>query len=113
MNIDWHGLYPLTMLYPKPMIGIRIIESPYAYKTHRHQVRFPRSKKRRIREKWAKQEKNFRVDHIPQAYQIGEDMIVHPAVARQIRRQLAAQIDRDLESAMFGGSLGLIGGIGA
>lgn len=38
--------------------AIKVFSNPYCYR--REQVRFPRSKKKRIRKKWAKNEKNFK-----------------------------------------------------
>lgn len=54
----------------------------------RVQVRFPRSKKRRIRRKWAKQSCNFR--HVPQTtiYVARDFIILHPAMADRLRDRL-------------------------
>jgi hypothetical protein len=42
------------------------------------QVRFPRSKKRRIRKKWTKQRKNFGWVPSPTIYRMGNMIIAHP-----------------------------------
>ncbi len=56
----------------------------------RRQVRFPRSKKKRIRRKWAKQLRNWR--SVPQdvIYKVHgkglyETWVMHPAIAKQLR----------------------------
>ena len=57
-------------------LGIKIIQSDLCME--RRQNRFPRTKKKRIRNKWAKQEKNFVYN--PTAYYIGNDsLICHPS----------------------------------
>jgi hypothetical protein len=64
----------------------RIIESELC--VQRIQFRFPRSKKKRIRAKWAKREENVR--YKPTAYLAPENTIYcHPKVARQLRSQLS------------------------
>jgi hypothetical protein len=40
--------------------GIPIVANPHMPVTQKRQVRFPRSKKKRIRNKWAKSQTNFR-----------------------------------------------------
>lgn len=40
--------------------AIRVIESPYVPRFKLEQFRFPRSKKRRIRKKWAARQQNFK-----------------------------------------------------
>ena len=53
------------------------------------QFRFPRTKKRRIRNKWAKRSYNFRPAR--HALQMGADtLICHPTLAAKLRRQLAS-----------------------
>ncbi len=66
------------------MNGIKIIESNLLVE----QYRFPKSKKKRIRVKWAKRPANWRPD-IKRAYQMGDAIICHPIMAQQIRRQLS------------------------
>ena len=60
----------------------KIIEDPRLV----DQFRFPKSKKRRIREKWAKKPFNFKPSkHI---YKTGHFLIAHPTIAAVLRREL-------------------------
>ncbi len=52
------------------------------------QFRFPRSRKQRIRAKWAKRPENFRPD-LKRGYMMGDTFICHPIFAAQLRLQLA------------------------
>jgi hypothetical protein len=63
------------------LYGITIVESLMA--VNRTQVRFPKSKKRRIRAKWENRERNFK--SIPQAFQMGNQIICHPSIAARLR----------------------------
>ncbi len=65
--------------------GFTIIES--AACQLRQQFRFPRSKKRRIRKKWAARESNVR--YIPQCLQMGQNIIMHPSFAARLRAEVA------------------------
>lgn len=55
----------------------------------RHQYRFPRSKSRRIRKKWAKVEDNFRGEPGALVLDVGmgKVLIVHPVVLAHLNRQ--------------------------
>ena len=65
--------------------GIRILES--AQCQERVQWRFPRSKKKRIRKKWAQREENVRYE--PRAYQYGANTIIcHPSYAQRLREEM-------------------------
>lgn len=70
-----------------PLDGLKIVTSNYL--TKRVQFRFPRSKKKRIRRKWAKQAKNWRNIDNGNAYQIGDTLIVPPSVYEKIVEKLA------------------------
>jgi len=50
------------------------------------QVRFPRSKKKRIRKKWAKQERNFSYRPSKEIYPMGDTILCHPIMAQKIRK---------------------------
>lgn len=69
--------------------GIRIIESPHA--VIREQIRFPKSKKKRIRKKWAKRECNFRT--VPMVYFIGDMAVVHSSIVVRLEDEMARGID--------------------
>lgn len=63
--------------------GVRIFESWHTAE----QYRFPRSKKRRIRKKWEKDDTNFRASRT--AYHLPNGSIVcHPEMAEKIRREI-------------------------
>lgn len=67
---------------------IQIVESPHC--VERKQWRFPRSKKRRTRNKWTKREENVRYE--PRAFQLVNEpnkIFCHPEFAAQLRRELA------------------------
>ncbi len=64
--------------------GLRIVESPLCVK--RVQFRFPRTKKRRIRNKWLKREENVR--YLPTAYLAPENTLYcHPAFTQRLRAE--------------------------
>ena len=64
--------------------GIQFISEPSM--VDRYQFRFPRSKKRRIRKKWAKRAKNFRSTPQPFVYWMKDQnlMIGHPSIISEI-----------------------------
>lgn len=81
-----HGL-PLTGL--GPFLGIEIICSRLVpdEKTS-WQYRFPRSKKRRIRRKWAKDLRNWKTEVKPVMYQMGNRIICSPTAYAQLMGEL-------------------------
>jgi hypothetical protein len=50
------------------------------------QFRFPKSRKKRIRAKWAKRTENFRPSR--RALQLGDKLICHPILARRLRAEI-------------------------
>lgn len=64
----------------------RIYSTPLA--VERKQYRFPRSKKKRIRNKWAKREQNYR--YIPRIYQLGDAIYAHPSLYQRLLREIPA-----------------------
>jgi hypothetical protein len=64
--------------------GLSIISS--AHCVERVQFRFPRSKKRRIRNKWTGREANVRYE--PRAYQSGRTIYAHPSFVAQLQAEL-------------------------
>ena len=66
-----------------PLAGIRVIISPSAQE--RKQFRFPRTKKRRIQEKWAKREGNFK--YWPMAFRLGDVVVMHPAIKARLDQE--------------------------
>ncbi len=80
---------------------MNIIVSPHCLKRG-PQFRFPHSKKKRIRNKWAKRDRNFR--WLPQMYRMGETIIAHPVMARELKRQcLESSVDPMTLSALTTG----------
>lgn len=65
--------------------GFKIITSEHAFKIV--QWRFPRSRKRRIRDKWAKRPENSRRE--PCAFVISGDVFAHPSIVTRIRQEIS------------------------
>jgi hypothetical protein len=68
--------------------GLKIF--PDRYMTERKQVRFPRSKKIRIRRKWAKNLKNWGEVPSTKIWRMGDCLIMHPAMIEKLQRKLPA-----------------------
>lgn len=63
-----------------------------AHLVERKQVRFPRSKRRRIRKKWSKRMENWRESPSPYIYQLmGRTLVMHPAMLVRLREVLDQQ----------------------
>ncbi len=60
----------------------------------REQVRFPRSRKVRIRRKWAKQKKNWRKWPDPKILQIGNAFHMHPFTLEILKIEIDRQNSR-------------------
>jgi len=75
--------------------GFRIFENIYC--TMWQQYRFPRSKGRRIRAKWAKRERNFWHLPDPNVYVMKQQgsMVGHPATIAKLRREVNAANGKD------------------
>lgn len=76
----------IRMVNPIDCINIRT--SPMM--ADRVQVRFPRSKKRRIRRKWAKDPRNYRTVPSDEVWIVEGILVMHPAKLAQIRRDVDA-----------------------
>jgi hypothetical protein len=59
-------------------LHLQVVQDRNAYRIEWKQTRFPRSKKRRMRDKWAKNRDNGVWVKIPRAYQIGRVLLIHP-----------------------------------
>ena len=55
------------------------------------QVRFPRSKKRRIKKKWRKQSRNFRMVPQKKIFQVGNSFYAHPEIVDEFWKQMKAK----------------------
>jgi hypothetical protein len=67
--------------------GLEVRQCPWM--TVRKQVRFPRSKKRRMRKKWAKQHRNYATVPSTQIIQMMGVFYVHPETWQKIKRKLS------------------------
>jgi len=64
------------------ILGMSVYMSSNA--VSKQQVRFPRTKKKRIQKKWRKDNSNF--DFKPAAYMVGGRLIAHPALMGNFKR---------------------------
>jgi hypothetical protein len=74
---------------PNCLFGMQILACDWAADTVWTQVRFPRSKKRRIRRKWAKDRRNYRAVTTPweHAYVIeGKTIVMHPRMVAKLEQ---------------------------
>lgn len=75
---------------PPPDVPLQIIEDSNCAKFHHEQVRFPRSRKVRMRRKWAKNPRNWRDRMEPLCIQVkGLGYVCHPLIANHIRKNLS------------------------
>src|ERR1043166_6115606 len=81
------GMEPIPLYKPPSMY--RIIENEFL--SSRIRFRFPRSKKKRIRRKWAKQEKNYRQEPMKDMYMMGDTLIAHPLIAKVLRNKISLE----------------------
>ena len=72
-----------------PFDWIQFIEAPWM--TNRVQFRHPRSKKKRIRRKWAKDPRNYCMKPWDKFYQMGDTIYAHPVKIEQLKRELRKQ----------------------
>lgn len=70
------------MLMLGELMGMRVFVSPFC--TARKQVRFPRSRKRRIIKKWKRRESNYQ--EVPAAYMVNGELHAHPQVVTRIAK---------------------------
>ena len=64
-----------------------IIETPFLMIKGK-QIKFPRSKKKRILKKWSKKDINFHKIADPNVYKSGDVYICHPQTARHYRNEI-------------------------
>ncbi len=65
--------------------GMPIIESKYCLKDKQVLTRMCRSKKKRIKKKWLKNPRNYRIGMEPACYRMEGKIITHPIIAERIR----------------------------
>lgn len=74
------------------LCGLRIVTNIYMRDVEWKQMRFPRSKKKRIRKKWSKNKNNFRMIVTPwnTYFRLGDTIVMHPQKLVELQRSLAA-----------------------
>jgi hypothetical protein len=83
-----------TAMTALPFVGIPVVETELA--VHRRQVRFPRTRKRRIQKKWRKDVRNW--TNTPCSYLVtGIGLVCHPLIAAQIRAAVLREEERYAE----------------
>jgi len=89
--------------YPmKSLMGLDVMFSANALE--RRQIRFPRSKKKRIRAKWAKREEN--VEYVPTTFMMGRKLVTHPSL-RPVFEAVTEAIPK--VNPMLGALMGMMG----
>jgi len=68
---------------PGRLYGLRLVAD--AGMSEYRQMRFPRSKGRRIRKKWRRDSRNFRFVPLNKIYRVGDTLVAHPAVIEQLK----------------------------
>ncbi len=76
-----------SLSIPGSLTGLDIIADPNM--TERRQVRYPRTKKQRIRRKWAGRQENYRSFPSRESLQIGRRIYMHPARFEELRNEIA------------------------
>ncbi len=66
--------------------GMQVHFNPYLPLFEVVQFRFPKTKKKRIQKKWAKQTHNFRQVPVNNAYVVGNTIIIHPSNRHLLER---------------------------
>ena len=79
--------------------GLCITTSQFMADTVRKQIRFPRSKKRRIRKKWAKRPENWTAYSVPWAtvYRMDDLLVMHPAILGRVTREIEDRLIRSMQ----------------
>jgi hypothetical protein len=79
----------VTAFVLQEVLGMQIITNTWL--TKRVQVKFPRSKKKRIRKKWAKCSKNFKEVPDMSYFITGRTIIMHPVALEKLKRCVRKQ----------------------
>lgn len=91
------------MSYLSTIFGTPFRVTPDAIAIHRFQYRFPRTKNRRIRKKWAKREGNYREVGEPAIFQTSQQLLIHPVIYEAlIQRQKGVETNRLDIRSLFG-----------
>jgi hypothetical protein len=83
--------------------SIPLRSSVYMADTVHRQVRFPRSKKSRIRKKWRKRPENWETTVTPwdKVYMVGGVACMHPAILEKVRAELAKAMEDRIAREIF------------
>jgi hypothetical protein len=84
--------------YYNPQFPIKVVASPFLNITERVQVRFPRSKKRRIRKKWTRRQRNWRTVEAHRAFMVRDTLVCHPSIVAKLQER----VKRRVEASFFG-----------
>lgn len=87
--------------YHRPLASLRLIETLDAVEIVEDwsAVRSPSRAARRRRQGHPQR---IKITHKPRAFQVGDTVYIHPAMAIELRRSLGNQRDRDLTNAFLG-----------
>lgn len=84
----------MTTEYYRPTFGLSVIVDDRLCVADWVQFRFPRSKRRRIRRKWGRRDRNWRP--VATVCRVGDTLYVSPAMLAAIRKRVADRIEADL-----------------
>ena len=75
-----------------PFCGIPIIENMYMC-AEEYQYRFPRSKKARIRKKWARRPQNWKSIARDQVFMVGNKLVCSPSILAKLKAEAIRLIE--------------------
>lgn len=87
---------PATAYVGPPFAGVQIIEDIHCTETLRF-PRLPKSRKRRIRDKWRKKYPQFRTVPARHMYRMGDTFLMHPVRAEELRGELVKHSMRHVD----------------
>ena len=76
-----------------PFCGIPIIENMYMCEAEEYQYRFPRSKKARIRKKWARRPQNWKSIARDQVFKVGNKLVCSPSIHAKLKAEAIRLIE--------------------
>lgn len=76
-----------------PFCGIPIIENMYMCEAEEIQYRFPRSKKARIRKKWARRPQNWKSIARDQVFKVGNKLVCSPSIHAKLKAEAIRLIE--------------------
>ncbi len=102
-TISYGPLLPIPGV-PFGAVGFKAVSCDYLTDTFHTQTRFPRSKKKRIRRKWAKQAKNWETETFPkpEGYMVNGTLFAHPEMLKRICDELNRRMENRIAQEIFG-----------